>query len=536
MQRALVGVVIGSRADFNVMRRGLETLRVMGVPYVFEVIAPHRGPERLADFARGAGEKGIEVLIAAGGGSSLIANHIASYTNLPVIGVPIDASPLRGQDALYSMVQTPPGVPVATVGINNSENAAILAAQILALKYPQFRMVLAHRRMASVQRLDAIQKELRSEYPDLCLPDRTAPVKNAALSGSDSDTDSEGDGSASSEAVTPEPPEDSVRIRPGAVFVERPTGVGAQDLVSTPIPQEPGTGRREARPVSIQQLLGDKRPPAVASSVHDLDTKEDSDSSDAETETPTPLLPPAEHVPIPVASDEAPPEPEPVEEAPEERHVETKIFKINRNEPDVDILEHAMMVLLEGGVLALPTDTVYGLAADATNKDALELLFALKGQERQRTLGVLIHHPDMLERLVREIPPALEPVLEACWPGALTVILPKAPGVLTGVSASDRVGIRVPNDRVCLEVISRVGRPVAMRNATVANSEPMTSAEPVVENFNGLVDCVLDGGECAASAGASTVLSVMGDRFEILREGGISRATLRDLLGDKLKD
>ena len=534
MQRALVGVVIGSRADFNVMRRGLETLRVMGVPYLFEVIAPHRWPERLADFARTAGERGIEVLIAAGGGSSLIANHIAAYTNLPVIGVPIDASPLRGQDALYSMVQTPPGVPVATVGINNSENASILAAQILALKYPRFRMVLAHRRMASVQRLEAIQKELRSEYPDLCLPDRTAPPASPALADSDTDSDV-----ASSEAVTPEPPEEAVRIRPGAVSVERPTGVGAQDLVSTPIPQEPGTTRREARPVSIQQLLGDKRPPAAASSMPGTPAR--TISFESETETPAPLSDqPLDAAPPPPSSpeQELPTEESaaPAVSAPVERQVETKVFKIDREHPDVDILEHAMMVLLEGGVLALPTDTVYGLAADATNKDALERLVRLKGQERQRTLGVLIHHPDMLDRLVREIPPALEPVLEACWPGALTVILPKHPGVLTGVISSDRVGVRIPNDRVCLEVISRVGRPIAMRNATLANSEAMTSAEPVVEHFSGLIDCVLDGGDCASSGGASTVLSVMGDRFEILREGGISRATLKELLGDRLKD
>src|SRR5690606_9592453 len=99
MQQPPVGVVIGSRSDVNIMRRGLETLRVMGVPYAFEVINPYRAPDRLRAFGTTAGERGIEVLITAGNVGALIANHLSAHTNLPIIGVPIDASPLRGQDA-----------------------------------------------------------------------------------------------------------------------------------------------------------------------------------------------------------------------------------------------------------------------------------------------------------------------------------------------------------------------------------------------------------------------------------------------------
>ena len=108
MQRPLVGVVVANRSDFNMMRRGLETLRIMGVPYLFEVISPHRSPEKLAEFARSAGERGIEVLITAEGGAALLAARLAANTTLPIIGVPIDASPLRGQDSLFSMVMVPP--------------------------------------------------------------------------------------------------------------------------------------------------------------------------------------------------------------------------------------------------------------------------------------------------------------------------------------------------------------------------------------------------------------------------------------------
>mgnify|MGYP005859670249 CR=1 FL=1 len=132
MQRPLVGVIVGSRSDFNVMRRGLETLRVMGIPYVFEVASPHRNPDRVARFASTAGERGLEVLIAGAGGNGQLPGTLACYTTLPVIGVPVDATPMRGEDALLGIVQMPPGTPVATVGINQAENAAILAVQMRA--------------------------------------------------------------------------------------------------------------------------------------------------------------------------------------------------------------------------------------------------------------------------------------------------------------------------------------------------------------------------------------------------------------------
>ena len=131
--KPLVGVILASRSDFNVMRRGLETLRVMGVPYVFDIASPHRMPDKVAKFASSAGENGIEVLIAAAGGNGQLPGIVACHTSLPVIGVPIDATPMRGEDALLGISQMPPGTPVATVGINSSENAAILATQILAL-------------------------------------------------------------------------------------------------------------------------------------------------------------------------------------------------------------------------------------------------------------------------------------------------------------------------------------------------------------------------------------------------------------------
>lgn len=533
MQRPLVGVVVASRSDFNMMRRGLETLRIMGVPYLFEVISPQRNPEKLGDFARSAGERGIEVLIAAEGGAALLAARLAAHTTLPIVGVPIDASPLRGQDALFSMVMVPTGLPIATVGINNSENAAILATQILALKHARFRTVLAHRRMAAHQRAEALQKDLAGEYPDLCRADRTAPLSYAVA-------DEVAARETPSEAITPDVPDDNERIRPGAIWVDRST---AEELVSTPEPQEPGFARPptpQPPPASLNSLLGDPWRARVA----EIETlgDEETPSPDrfarlAASEPETHALPEEpskrEPTPRPVPAAEPTPRPGAVQPA---VAIETKIFKVDRHHLVDDLIDHAMMVLLEGGVVAMPTDTVYGLAADATNEDAARRLYNLGTKEVQKTLGVLIHHPDMLNMLVSEVPAELEKVIERFWPGALTIVLSRRKDTLPNVAKTDRIGVRIPSDPVCLAVMERLGRPLLVRSASLQGAEPIAEAGPVIERFSGQVDCILDGGPCQGSAGASTVLNATGAKFELMREGAITRVQLMELLGPKLKE
>ncbi|MBX3729730.1 MAG: threonylcarbamoyl-AMP synthase [Candidatus Sumerlaeia bacterium] len=508
MSKPLVGVVISTRAEFNVMRRALEALRVMGVPYRFEALSPWRSPERLERFASEAASNGMEVLLVACSGSALLATHLAAYTNLPVVGVPIDATPLRGQDSLFSMAMVPPGMPIATVGINNSENAALLATQILALKHPHLRSVLAHRRAVGAQRVESMERELAAEYPDLCLPERTSPD----LPPTEGDTDP---GDLFAEAVTPAPPNKAAeRIQPGATWRERSSGAVA--LVPTPVPQEPAVvGSAEHGNGHDQETL-DLR--AVEDTPDQPYLMPDvSPASRDDVSLPAATVPGAR-----LAALESEPD------------LDTKVFSVDRKKLNLDLIDHVMMVLLEGGIVAIPTDTVYGLAADATNREAVERLCHVKGRQHQRTLGVLIHHPDLLDQVVREVPPALETVIAQCWPGALTIIFPKAPGVLSAVTRSDRIGVRIPSDPVCLEVISRIGRPIVTRNASLSADEPATSADDVIRHYSGHVDCILDAGDCPSS-GASTVLSALGDDFEILREGAIPRERLKALLGDKLK-
>jgi len=134
----LVGVVMGSLSDKDVMEGCMTTLTELGIPWELKVTSAHRTPDQTHEFAGKAADRGIKVIIAGAGWAAHLAGVIASYTLLPVIGVPIDSSPLKGMDSLLSIVQMPPGIPVATVAIGKggAKNAAILAAQILALSHP----------------------------------------------------------------------------------------------------------------------------------------------------------------------------------------------------------------------------------------------------------------------------------------------------------------------------------------------------------------------------------------------------------------
>jgi 5-(carboxyamino)imidazole ribonucleotide mutase len=137
----LVGVVMGSKSDAEVMESALEVLKDLGIDHEVSVISAHRTPEKARKYAQSARERGIEVIIAAAGMAAHLPGVLASWTALPVIGVPMASGELKGVDALYSIVQMPAGIPVACVAIGSAgaKNAAYLAAEILGLKHDTIR-------------------------------------------------------------------------------------------------------------------------------------------------------------------------------------------------------------------------------------------------------------------------------------------------------------------------------------------------------------------------------------------------------------
>lgn len=149
-----VGVVMGSKSDVEALKPTLEILQQLGIEYEVNVISAHRTPETARQYGQTARERGLEVIIAAAGGAAHLPGVLASWTTLPVIGVPLSSSDLQGVDALYSIVQMPAGIPVAAVAIGNAgaKNAAYLAAEILGLKYDKIR-----------QAYDRYRRELQGE-------------------------------------------------------------------------------------------------------------------------------------------------------------------------------------------------------------------------------------------------------------------------------------------------------------------------------------------------------------------------------------
>ena len=137
----LVAIVMGSKSDTESMRPTVEVLHKLGIDHELSVISAHRNPEKIREFGQAAQKRGVEVIIAAAGMAAHLPGVLASWTTLPVIGVPLASSELKGVDALYSIVQMPAGIPVACVAIGTAgaKNAAYLAAEILGLKYDNIR-------------------------------------------------------------------------------------------------------------------------------------------------------------------------------------------------------------------------------------------------------------------------------------------------------------------------------------------------------------------------------------------------------------
>jgi 5-(carboxyamino)imidazole ribonucleotide mutase len=152
MSKPIVGIIMGSDSDLPVMQEAATLLEELQVPYEMTIVSAHRTPARLYDYAQNAMQRGLQVVIAGAGGAAHLPGMVAAITPLPVIGVPVKTSSLSGEDSLLSIVQMPPGVPVATVAINGARNAGILAAQILATADP----VLRQKIVAFKQALEAM--------------------------------------------------------------------------------------------------------------------------------------------------------------------------------------------------------------------------------------------------------------------------------------------------------------------------------------------------------------------------------------------
>ena len=201
----------------------------------------------------------------------------------------------------------------------------------------------------------------------------------------------------------------------------------------------------------------------------------------------------------------------------------------------VDEIETAARIIREGGLVAMPTETVYGLAADAYNGKAVANIFRAKGRPMDNPLIVHISELEQIYGLVREFPDKARRLADRFWPGPLTMILPKSDKIPDEVSAGlDTVAVRCPSDPNARKLIS-LSCPLAAPSANLSGSPSPTSAQHVLNDMDGRIDAIIDGGECDVGV-ESTVITLATDPPRLLRPGGITLEQLREAIGEVILD
>ncbi|WP_207707626.1 L-threonylcarbamoyladenylate synthase, partial [Desulfofundulus thermobenzoicus] len=199
--------------------------------------------------------------------------------------------------------------------------------------------------------------------------------------------------------------------------------------------------------------------------------------------------------------------------------------------PDPGVMARAGLILRRGGLVAFPTETVYGLGADALNARAVARIFEAKGRPQDNPLIVHVAAREMVDPLVARVPAHARQLMDAFWPGPLTLVLPAAAAVPREVTAGlDTVGIRMPDHPVALALIRSAGVPVAAPSANLSGRPSPTSAEHVLADLGGRVEVVLDGGPAGIGV-ESTVLDITGDVPVILRPGGVTAEEIAGITG-----
>ncbi len=213
-------------------------------------------------------------------------------------------------------------------------------------------------------------------------------------------------------------------------------------------------------------------------------------------------------------------------------HPHTLVLPVRMDGTPASAIERAVELLREGRLVAFPTETVYGLGADATNATAVEGIFAAKGRPHNDPLIVHLPGADRLATVARDVPEAAWALAERFWPGPLTLILPRATAIPAIVAAGgETVGVRVPSHPVARLLLAEAAVPVAAPSANRFMHTSPTTASHVLADLDGRIDCVLDAGPCAVGV-ESTVLDLLADPPHVLRPGGVTLEALRAVLPD----
>jgi len=200
-------------------------------------------------------------------------------------------------------------------------------------------------------------------------------------------------------------------------------------------------------------------------------------------------------------------------------------------EARADAVSVAVAALRRGEVIAYPTETLYGLGADALDAAAVERVFQLKGRDPDSPIPVLVADQDMLRTLVAELPPLAESLIARFWPGPLTIVLPARSDIPRPlVNAKGGVGVRISSQPIAAELVGSLGGPLTATSANPSGKPPARTAEEAKQYFAGRIDIFVDGGELTSRTG-STVVEIVGETLKIIRSGDISKSQLEEVLG-----
>ncbi|KKM10813.1 tRNA threonylcarbamoyladenosine biosynthesis protein [Clostridiales bacterium PH28_bin88] len=215
--------------------------------------------------------------------------------------------------------------------------------------------------------------------------------------------------------------------------------------------------------------------------------------------------------------------------------MDTLYLKVDSHHPEEGPVRQAARILKEGGLVAFPTETVYGLGANALDPQAVARIFHAKGRPADNPLIVHVASPAEVEDLVVSVPPKGERLMRHFWPGPLTLVLPRKPVVPDVVTAGlDTVAVRMPDHPVALALIRAAGVPVAAPSANLSGRPSPTTARHVLQDLGGMIDAIVDGGRSSVGV-ESTVLDLTTPSPMVLRPGGVTLEQLSDLLGEKVE-
>jgi len=207
----------------------------------------------------------------------------------------------------------------------------------------------------------------------------------------------------------------------------------------------------------------------------------------------------------------------------------TEVLKVDPVSPDSAVIEKAASFIRQGKIVAIPTDTVYGLAVDFGNPQAIRRLYELKKRPLNKPFTIAVSGEESLERLTRDVGPLAYKLMERFWPGPLTLVLKSAGAVInTGDEPGQTIGLRLPNSRVALRIIEESGCAVALPSANYSGQKPACDAQEVLSALKGAIDLIIDAGKVELGV-ESTVVDLSTAHFKILREGAVSKTEIERL-------